>query len=169
MATTEEWGLGIAGAVLVLGGIGYALDKAGILHVPLPGASTATKTYPVAFLVADQADEYIAQHISTPIPIGALYYIGSDPEQSLANQPNEPATARYGPPTNLSVYAGPSKGQPANVVFIGAAGKVWTNSNKPTSWMGGKVIANIEGVNRADTRNRLTALIQAHPTWVQPS
>lgn len=181
--TAEEWGIGIAGGVLVLGGIGYALDKAGILHIPLPGGKKATSSpsYPVAFLVADQEGEYLAKTTNPPVPTAELYYIGTDP---FANRTQgQPASARYGAPTRavlftingqsvqvpkLPVYTASST-QPPRVVLVGLAVAAYNQSPTLQSRLKGRVVQRLQGATRIETRQALQSFVTANPALLKLS
>jgi len=125
------------------------------------GASSAL--YPVAFLVADEADLSLA--IQSGIPAAALYYIGSDPFLSQAGQGKG-----YSAPSQLPLYTGASD-QPAQVVLIGLAAYA-LSLMPPTSpyaqLVRQRAIATLQGINRVGTQAAIQAWVAAHAALLQP-
>jgi hypothetical protein len=116
--------------------------------VSYPNTASGASPYPVAFLVADQADYGVA--IQAGVPVNAIYYVGSDPYAGRAG-------SGYNPPTFLPQYTG-QVGQPALTVVVGLAGKVTKGS-----------LATIEGVDRQRTLVLLKQYLAANPWTIQPS
>jgi hypothetical protein len=127
-----------------------AAPATGLPAVTLPATptpATNVSPYPVAFLVADQADYVDATQAG--VPPNALYYLGTDPVAGQSGQ-------GYGPPTFLPTYTG-QVGQPAQTVVIGVAARLQQGS-----------LATLQGANRQVTLTLLKQFLANNPWTIQP-
>lgn len=100
---------------------------------------SASTAMPVAFLVADQEDQFLAMQAG--VPVSQLFYVGSDP---LAGQADALGSGYLAP--SLPTYSGSGP-----TVVIGLAGKIRQGS-----------LATLEGATRTQTAQMLTAFVTAN-------
>jgi len=122
-----------------------------VVHYPVypqPEPTPLPPVYPVAVIVADQADAQVEQ--AAGVPLGALYRTGYDP---LSGQPGE----GYGVPSYLPIYTG-SQDQPQQTLVIGVAGHIMQGS-----------LGTLVGQTRTQTSQLLQAWIAGHPQLLVPA